>query len=110
RMSPLRWTTTSLRGLAAELTRPGHRVSAGAVADLLHEEGSARRARPRPSKAGSIRPAHARLLGVSTIAEAVSQTSCYSASPVTTRARPAPQHPSLTELIHFAANASVSGT
>src|SRR5262249_29671635 len=38
-MSPLRWTTKSLRVLAAELTRRGHRVSADTVADLLHEEG-----------------------------------------------------------------------
>jgi Rhodopirellula transposase DDE domain len=38
-MSPLRWTTKSLRVLAAELTRQGHRVSADTVADLLHAEG-----------------------------------------------------------------------
>ncbi len=38
-MSPLRWTTKSVRVLAAELTRQGHRVSADTVADLLHEEG-----------------------------------------------------------------------
>src|SRR6516162_8611944 len=38
-MSPLRWTTKSLRVLAAELARQGHRVSADTVADLLHEEG-----------------------------------------------------------------------
>src|SRR5262249_20051384 len=38
-MSPLGWTTKSLRVLAAELTRRGHRVSADTVADLLHEEG-----------------------------------------------------------------------
>jgi transposase len=38
-MSPLRWTTRSLRVLAAELARQGHRVSADTVADLLHEEG-----------------------------------------------------------------------
>ena len=37
--SPLRWTTKSLRVLAAELARAGHRVSADTVADLLHEEG-----------------------------------------------------------------------
>ena len=37
--SPLRWTTRSLRALAAELARAGHRVSADTVADLLHEEG-----------------------------------------------------------------------
>ena len=38
-MSPLRWTTKSTRKLAAELTRQGHRVSAGTVGDLLREEG-----------------------------------------------------------------------
>jgi transposase len=38
-MSPLRWTAKSLRALAGELTRQGHRVSADTVADLLHEEG-----------------------------------------------------------------------
>ena len=37
--SPLRWTTKSLRVLAAELARAGHRVSADTVAGLLHEEG-----------------------------------------------------------------------
>ena len=38
-MSPLRWTTKSTRRLAAELTRQGHKVSAGTVGDLLREEG-----------------------------------------------------------------------
>src|SRR5262252_1346390 len=38
-MSPLRWTTKSLRVLAAGLARRGHRVGADTVADLLHEEG-----------------------------------------------------------------------
>ena len=38
-MSPLRWTAKSLRVLAAELTRQGHRAGADTVADLLHEEG-----------------------------------------------------------------------
>jgi transposase len=38
-VSPLRWTTKSLRVLAAELSWQGHRVSADTVADLLHEEG-----------------------------------------------------------------------
>jgi transposase len=37
--SPLRWTTKSLRTLAAELTGQGHPVSADTVADLLHELG-----------------------------------------------------------------------
>ncbi len=38
-MGPLRWTTKSTRGLAAELTRAGHPVSAWTVANLLHEQG-----------------------------------------------------------------------
>jgi hypothetical protein len=38
-MSPLRWTTKSLRTLAGELSLQGHRVSADTVADLLREEG-----------------------------------------------------------------------
>jgi hypothetical protein len=38
-MSPLRWTTKSLRALAAELGRQGHRAGADTVAGLLHEEG-----------------------------------------------------------------------
>jgi hypothetical protein len=38
-MSPLRWTTKSLRVLAGELTRQGHRAGAGTVAALLREEG-----------------------------------------------------------------------
>jgi transposase len=38
-MSPLRWTTKSLRNLAAELTRQGHRVSAPTVGNLLRENG-----------------------------------------------------------------------
>jgi transposase len=38
-MSPLRWTTRSTRALAGELTRQGHKVSAGTVGDLLREEG-----------------------------------------------------------------------
>ena len=38
-MSPLRWTTKSLRVLAGELTRQGHRVGADTVAGLLREEG-----------------------------------------------------------------------
>jgi len=37
--SPLRWTTESTRGLAGELTRQGHRVSADTVDKLLHEQG-----------------------------------------------------------------------
>ena len=38
-MSPLRWTTKSTRTLAGELTRQGHKVSAGTVGDLLREQG-----------------------------------------------------------------------
>jgi hypothetical protein len=38
-VSPLRWTVKSTRQLAAELTRQGHRVSAGTVGDLLRAEG-----------------------------------------------------------------------
>ncbi len=37
--SPLRWTTKSLRRLAAELQRQGHRVSYRIVGELLHELG-----------------------------------------------------------------------
>ena len=37
--SPLRWTTKSLRHLAAELTRQGHRVTAPTVGRLLKENG-----------------------------------------------------------------------
>jgi transposase len=38
-MSPLRWTTKSLRNLAAELTRQGHHVSPVTVSRLLRENG-----------------------------------------------------------------------
>jgi transposase len=38
-MSPLRWTTKSLRHLAEELTRQGHVVSAPTVGKLLRENG-----------------------------------------------------------------------
>ena len=38
-MSPLRWTTKSLRHLAEELTRQGHPVSAPTVGRLLQENG-----------------------------------------------------------------------
>ena len=38
-MSPLRWTTKSLRHLADELTRSGHRVGRDVVADLLRAKG-----------------------------------------------------------------------
>ena len=39
RMSPLRWTTRSLRSLAGELTRQGHAASAPTVGRLLRENG-----------------------------------------------------------------------
>ena len=39
-MSPLRWTATSTRTLADELTRQGHRVRASTVAGLLAGLGS----------------------------------------------------------------------
>jgi hypothetical protein len=38
-VSPLRWTTKSLRHLAAELSRHGHRVTAPTVGRLLKENG-----------------------------------------------------------------------
>ncbi len=38
-MSPLRWTTKSLRALSAELARQGHRARPDTLAGLLHEEG-----------------------------------------------------------------------
>jgi len=38
-MSPLRWTSTSTRHLAAELTRRGHPVGRGTVATLLKHAG-----------------------------------------------------------------------
>lgn len=38
-VSPLRWTTASLRDLAKELTEAGHPVSASVVGDLLHQMG-----------------------------------------------------------------------
>jgi hypothetical protein len=38
-VSPLRWTTKSLRHLAGELARAGHRAGRDTVAGLLHREG-----------------------------------------------------------------------
>jgi hypothetical protein len=38
-MSPLRWTTKSLRHLAEELTRAGHRLGRDTVAELLRGQG-----------------------------------------------------------------------
>ncbi len=37
--SPLRWTTRSVRNLAAELARQGHTVSHQTISELLHEMG-----------------------------------------------------------------------
>jgi hypothetical protein len=54
-MSPLRWTTKSLRHLAEELTRQGHRVSAPTVGKLLVEQGFSLQATSRPWKASSTR-------------------------------------------------------
>lgn len=56
-VSPLRWTTLSLRTLASTLTRQGHPVSAATVGRLLHAWASASRAPPRPPKAPAIRTA-----------------------------------------------------
>jgi Rhodopirellula transposase DDE domain len=50
-VSPLRWTTASLRDLAKELTEAGHPVSAPVVADLLRTMGFTSRAWPRPGPA-----------------------------------------------------------
>lgn len=53
-VSPLRWTTASLRDLARELTEAGHPVSAPVVGGLLHEmgfslQGMAKTRKLRPS-------------------------------------------------------------
>jgi hypothetical protein len=52
-MSPLRWTTKSLRHLAEELTRQGHPVSASTVGRLLKGKGSACRPTSRRWKGPS---------------------------------------------------------
>jgi transposase len=69
-MSPLRWTVKSLRQLARELTRQGHRVGADTVSALLREEGfslqansktlwvtASKQASSRSRGSGSSRPA-----------------------------------------------------
>ena len=48
-MSPLRWTTKSLRALAGELGRQGHRAGPDTVAGLLHQEGFSRQGNVRRS-------------------------------------------------------------
>src|SRR5690349_19684076 len=53
--SPLRWTAKSLRHLAGELARQGHRVPAPTVGRLLRETGSACKATPRSWKVSSTR-------------------------------------------------------
>ena len=53
--SPLRWTTKSVRRLAAELGRQGHRVSYRIVAELLHELGYSLQAN-RKTLAGTNHP------------------------------------------------------
>ena len=51
-MSPLRWTTKSLRNLAAELTRQGHPVSAMTVGRLLKENGFSLQAQAKTLEGG----------------------------------------------------------
>jgi transposase len=53
--SPLRWTCKSVRQLAAELRRGGHRVSHRIVAELLHELGYSLQAN-RKTLAGTDHP------------------------------------------------------
>jgi len=53
--SPLRWTCKSVRRLAAELRRGGHRVSHRIVAELLHEMGYSLQAN-RKTLAGTDHP------------------------------------------------------
>jgi hypothetical protein len=50
--SPLRWTTKSLRHLAAELTRQGHRVSAPTVGRLLRVAGFSLQANAKTLEGG----------------------------------------------------------
>jgi len=53
--SPLRWTCKSVRQLAAELRRGGHRVSHRIVAELLHDMGYSLQAN-RKTLAGTDHP------------------------------------------------------
>ena len=54
-MSPLRWTTKSLRHLAEQLTRQGHPVSAPTVGRLLHDNGFSLQGTAKTLEGGSIR-------------------------------------------------------
>ncbi len=54
-ISPLRWTTKSVRRLAAELERQGHQVSHQTVSELLHELGYSLQAN-RKTLAGTAHP------------------------------------------------------
>jgi transposase len=54
-MSPLRWTTKSLRRLAHELTRQGHTVSTMTVGRLLKKNGFSLQAQAKTLEASSIR-------------------------------------------------------
>lgn len=58
-VSPLRWTTQSLRSLAGELTRQGHPVSAPTVNRLLREHGFSLQARSSSAAAEPRRADHA---------------------------------------------------
>ena len=62
-MSPLRWTTKSLRHLAEELTRQGHPVSAPTVGRLLRDNGFSLQGNGQDAGGraapGSRRPVHA---------------------------------------------------
>ena len=53
-MSPLRWTTKSLRTLAGELARQGHPVSAPTAGRLLREHGFSLQANAKTLEASSI--------------------------------------------------------
>lgn len=51
--SPLRWTCKSLRVLASELTRMGHRIGRQAVGNLLHELGYSLQANRKETEGSS---------------------------------------------------------
>lgn len=64
-MTPLRWTSKSLRKLAGELAAQGHRVSPGLVGRLLHEAGYSLQANTKtlegkqhPDRDGQFRHIH----------------------------------------------------